>query len=465
MSVLAQDVIVKKDGNIIRSKVLEVTPSDIKYKKESNPNGPTYTIHISDVMSINYENGENEHFENNSANKENTTEESRFVYKPADARNAELIKLYNRTYVPSSKIKTSDKSADRCLIIVGVKESSIMSNGEVEMKLIGKKERCSSDMDVLCYGLEITNKSNRTIYIDKGNCFRVCSDSPSYCYFTEQGSIYSASKGFPVQRIIAIPGESSCILTQDKWKGHHLVEAMERFRFKYVLSDDIGLHRGSVKLGQVQTFKEDELPWTRRYTITYSQDERFSIYSVLNADFYIREVIGCQKFSSKTSFGLVEGELNFETFIDEYNKYTIIGYHIFDKESSNSHSSSYAKESLGESGENQVELVNAISSAALSTVNAFTQKQGGVPVHNGSISTSGRETVTSSSYDSDDTPNNSQKEPSKRKCGVCGGKGSIVEYTAGFGLSTRKYCSDCGKDVDGTHYHKTCTSCHGKGYK
>lgn len=58
MAVYAQDVIVKKDGSTILSKILEVNPNDVKYKKFSNPNGPTYTIIKSEIMSINYENGD-----------------------------------------------------------------------------------------------------------------------------------------------------------------------------------------------------------------------------------------------------------------------------------------------------------------------------------------------------------------------------------------------------------------------
>lgn len=38
----AQDVIVKRDGSTIISKVLEVNTGDIKYKKFSNQGGPTY---------------------------------------------------------------------------------------------------------------------------------------------------------------------------------------------------------------------------------------------------------------------------------------------------------------------------------------------------------------------------------------------------------------------------------------
>ena len=56
----AQDIIVKKDGSTIMSKVLEIGTSEIKYKKFSNQQGPIYTIARSDVMAINYENGEKE---------------------------------------------------------------------------------------------------------------------------------------------------------------------------------------------------------------------------------------------------------------------------------------------------------------------------------------------------------------------------------------------------------------------
>lgn len=63
--VFAQDVIVKKDGSTILSKVIEIGTSEVKYKKFSNQNGPTYSIVKSDVQTINYENGEREDFSQN----------------------------------------------------------------------------------------------------------------------------------------------------------------------------------------------------------------------------------------------------------------------------------------------------------------------------------------------------------------------------------------------------------------
>ena len=78
---MAQDVIVKKDGSTILSKVLEITQTELKYKKFNNPNGPTYTVFISDLQAVNYENGEKVNFDGkarinqpmNSANQDNSS--------------------------------------------------------------------------------------------------------------------------------------------------------------------------------------------------------------------------------------------------------------------------------------------------------------------------------------------------------------------------------------------------------
>lgn len=60
--VSAQDVIVKKDGSTIISKVIEIGTTEVKYKKFSNQDGPTYSILKSEIRAINYKNGEKETF-------------------------------------------------------------------------------------------------------------------------------------------------------------------------------------------------------------------------------------------------------------------------------------------------------------------------------------------------------------------------------------------------------------------
>ena len=53
----AQDVIVKRDRSTVVCKVLEVTDSEITYKKWSDLKGANYVMDISLVSAINYENG------------------------------------------------------------------------------------------------------------------------------------------------------------------------------------------------------------------------------------------------------------------------------------------------------------------------------------------------------------------------------------------------------------------------
>lgn len=58
----AQDVIVRTDNSTVLSKVLEISSTEIKYKKWDNLEEPTYSIGKSEVLSINYKNGEVEIF-------------------------------------------------------------------------------------------------------------------------------------------------------------------------------------------------------------------------------------------------------------------------------------------------------------------------------------------------------------------------------------------------------------------
>ncbi len=59
-ALIAQDKIHKTDKSVIDAKVLEISTSEIKYKKFSNPNGPAYIIPKLEVSMIVYENGEKE---------------------------------------------------------------------------------------------------------------------------------------------------------------------------------------------------------------------------------------------------------------------------------------------------------------------------------------------------------------------------------------------------------------------
>lgn len=59
----SQDIIIRKNGSEIKSKVTEISESAIKYKKWDNIEGPVYSIQISLVSMIKYVNGQQEVFD------------------------------------------------------------------------------------------------------------------------------------------------------------------------------------------------------------------------------------------------------------------------------------------------------------------------------------------------------------------------------------------------------------------
>ena len=59
-SVYAQDIITFRNGDEIRARVLEISSSEIRYKRFDNLEGPTIVVPRNDVFFINYENGKRE---------------------------------------------------------------------------------------------------------------------------------------------------------------------------------------------------------------------------------------------------------------------------------------------------------------------------------------------------------------------------------------------------------------------
>lgn len=58
----AQDIITKTDGSKVEAKVEEITDTSVRYRKASNPTGPLYSIPLTSVQTIVYENGSVDNF-------------------------------------------------------------------------------------------------------------------------------------------------------------------------------------------------------------------------------------------------------------------------------------------------------------------------------------------------------------------------------------------------------------------
>lgn len=55
---MAQDVIVTKQSERIDAKILKVTDKEVEYKKQNNPDGPTFTLSTSKIATIIYKSGD-----------------------------------------------------------------------------------------------------------------------------------------------------------------------------------------------------------------------------------------------------------------------------------------------------------------------------------------------------------------------------------------------------------------------
>lgn len=177
----AQDIIVLKNGDIIKTKVLEIGSTEIKYKKYTNIEGPIYSKLISEILAINYENGTKDTFDNNQ--NENTIEinEKRAKVSPD---NSQLIYKYSTDIydiIPDSNVK-----ARKQFIKFAVGKESVLSNADIEV---------SFKMVYLgLYEIWLKNKSDKVITIDLERSFRVDSDGTSRNYYDPSESL-SVSRG------------------------------------------------------------------------------------------------------------------------------------------------------------------------------------------------------------------------------------------------------------------------------
>ena len=358
----AQDVIVKKDNSTIVCRIVEVNQTEVVYKKWSNLNGPNFVMNLSDLISINFENGESEKFDSEMESDKKDEKIMGHVIKAPDKRNSELIALYNKIYYPSEKNNKKNKKANYGIIIYGVKESSIISNDDIEMTLLRKEYENRNYVGKYYerYVINLKNKTNKVIYIDKGNCFRIDENGESFCYFENDeqktittggnhginigmggitnaigvgGAIGQIAHGVSVgggkfnqesttyleQRVITIPPNGSKNLSEDKW----VLSKEGTPPFTSDLWENIGLSETfggywdlmfqNINQGEIKILDKEIDEWKRIYHITYSTEPDFSTYSSLKMELYRHEVIGssskCQVWDDKYQkrLELIEG--------------------------------------------------------------------------------------------------------------------------------------------------------------
>lgn len=403
----AQDIIVKKDGSIIQAKVSEIGTSEVKYKKWSNQDGPSYAIVKSDILAITYQNGEKETFESTSietTSNGNSPQTPKLVSKKPSVNNAILLAKYGKSH--TSSIKAKNKDAGAGLGIFAFDENCIISNEDIEITLVPSTatspEKRGGNGSKLMFGnsylrgrycVQVKNNTNQTVYIDLANCTRINEKTnETICFYDSEilsvttgsssgtamnlggitgalgiggalgslarattvgkGSNSSVQRTFNQQQVVTVPPNSSRKITDFK-----LIEADKGNRFKfgeimlaqrgeelifgsYNILESFHNHfaqeyhspkikKGEIKIGETKRYSVEESPIVYNYTITYSTDPTFAVYSVITPKLYLKEVHG-----QKSTY--IKGMLTADASeplkaLPDMDAYTIFGPIVFEK--------------------------------------------------------------------------------------------------------------------------------------
>ena len=341
LNVAAQDIIVMKNGDEVEAKVTKVGTTEVEYHKWSNQDGPVYSVAKSDVFMVKYKNGEKDVFDkapaksDNASKFESISSAPEYVEAIPAANNQELISMYNRE-VKIKSDEPNDKDASYCTPILGVASTSIMSTDEVEVRIVPQILYQKVGWDYhLKYAIELTNKTDKLLYIDLVNSFRIGIGGKSESYYSHEsktvsnssssgiglnlgavtgalgiggaigtlaggtivggGSQGGVSTTYTNNRILTIAPHSKQFLSEykevnvkgGKWE---CLSDIEHYEFTFG-------KRGIVKKNNVVALSEKDSPYKAGHIITYSSDINFSKYSTLKVNLYVRNIIGCQWYN------------------------------------------------------------------------------------------------------------------------------------------------------------------------
>ncbi len=343
--IFAQDVIVMKDGSTILSKVVEIGTTEVKYKKYSNLEGPNYAILKSDIMVINYENGQKDTFNDATSapattNANNQTSIPFEVNPNLEKDNLQLVQAFNST----SLSYIGDDAKKKCYAlawVLGLKEGSMIETPELkatfEMKvwhgrvaLTGSKvkgDRTLSLGEPSGFNFEnyqfrlvvkLTNKTDKPLYVDLHNCF-ISQNGVSSPYdilsATTIGTTGRANGNTGVgtgsERIMTIPaGQTLALSPQNIGEGftwetsrngsyqHDIVKTYLPYLKEKGYATN-SKNNVTTMFSDLQRGETVDIPMQKNVSplsamITYSYEETMKATQKLNMDFYVRQVMGCK---------------------------------------------------------------------------------------------------------------------------------------------------------------------------
>ena len=237
----------------------------------------------------------------------------RFVYMGPDKKNQKIIGRYNNCHFRidlSFYAMKHGNGAKDFTAIFGVRSNSMMSNDDIEISVLKKwvDNPLYDDKEDRVYFVQIKNKTDQTIYIDRKYCFRLDSDGSKRYYYDPE----KESDSLSVSRMIVIPPHGMSNLTDYRWRIHQngqyaeIIEYPEDFLWNI---NAVGITEGYLGYGETKRFSEENSPYYRSILIAYSKQEDFSTYSLAMVNFYIREIVGMYFPETYSNGRLYESQL------------------------------------------------------------------------------------------------------------------------------------------------------------
>ena len=380
LTATAQDIIVKKDGDTLRVYDLKINAKFITYREKPGGNAPSKRIGKAKVLSVKKRNGKSITISKPDPKPANVSEVvSRHIETPTKAsaekpidkqhkklnetsrekpkgevkravavENPSLVGEYNKSHNGYDDKKQKNSKATCAVAIMGVTTGSILANEDVKIEF--SECRRGSDASVQ-YNIFVQNKTDKIIYLDLENCFRIYNDgtfkpyysgreirqnkksntkitfsnktATSYSRHTRRkkantyGSTYTlddskqTSQVVKEKKIIAIPPKGKVALpprvSLDEYD--EIIEEYDVF-CTTLQKKQYPLHNG-----QVVNIDETQTPYKNSFIITYSPNKNFETYSTAKFGLYLKQLIGLGKKISKFN----------ERLIDGYDRYTICG--------------------------------------------------------------------------------------------------------------------------------------------
>ncbi len=336
MTANAQDLIIMKDGDVVKTKVMEITGSEVKYKKFSNLDGPLYTIEKPLILSIVYENGEKDVF----GTTEHKALQTEQVEDIADVSISaeENEKLKQRYYVNIERTpkemqkKKGNKKATAFLCQLVPTSDAVLADKNVELELkhhnVNTSEAWNQAIKVI-----VKNKSNKMLYIDLASTYfvRGSSSTPYYIPVTttttniaSNGAAVSVIPGVTVggsntsattttvhrQRILSLPPMSTIDLPARSivLNGASGTYDIDLYIYENVYDILMCTNPGIRNL--------EELNWTEEESkikiaafVTYSASENMQNPHCLNASFYSNKMIAVPEDYSSIKYTIATKKL------------------------------------------------------------------------------------------------------------------------------------------------------------